>query len=173
MKDGLIAVSSGKIFLAPFLLITLFTNTAALADLQDGLAAYRNGIYSYALKEFRPLAANGNTEAQFQLGLMYDYGMGIVQDDRAAVEWYRKAAEQGYALAQFNLGLIYAKNQGVPVDIVQAYVWFYMAAAGEYEAAKIYMEEFEKVMSGEQLTSARAQIREMISRSRGIRNNPH
>jgi TPR repeat protein len=33
--------------------------------------------------------------AQFNLGNMYNYGKGVIQDYNQAVYWYRKAAEQG------------------------------------------------------------------------------
>ena len=33
--------------------------------------------------------------AQVNLGVMYDNGEGVLQDDKEAVKWYRKAAEQG------------------------------------------------------------------------------
>jgi len=41
--------------------------------------------------------------AQFNLGLMYDFGEGVPEDDEEAVRWYREAAEQGNAAAQVNL----------------------------------------------------------------------
>ncbi|EET45193.1 Sel1 repeat protein [Neisseria sicca ATCC 29256] len=47
-------------------------------------------------------AKQGNADAQFNLGLMYDSGRGVRQDYTKAVQWYRKAAEQGVAEAQFN-----------------------------------------------------------------------
>ena len=44
----------------------------AWADFDDGWAAYEAGDYATALKEFRPLAEQGDAEAQYWLGLMYD-----------------------------------------------------------------------------------------------------
>jgi TPR repeat protein len=52
---------------------------------------------------FRVDAQAGDAEAQFNLGVMYDRGQGVPQDDVQAAEWYRKAAEQGHAAAQNNL----------------------------------------------------------------------
>ena len=54
--------------------------------------------------------------AQFNLGLMYDKGEGVPQDDAEAVRWYRLAAEQGHAEAQANLGWMYDAGRGVPQD---------------------------------------------------------
>ena len=53
----------------------------------------------------RARAEAGVTEAQLDLGLRYDLGKGVPQDDAEAVRWYRLAADQGLALAQFSLGV--------------------------------------------------------------------
>ena len=73
------------------------------ADLQKGLNAYNKGDYATALREWKPLAEQGNADAQFNLGQMYRRGDGVPQDHKTAVKWYRLAAEQGYAFAQYNL----------------------------------------------------------------------
>ncbi len=61
------------------------------------MAAYQRGDYATAIRKFRPLAEQGNAEAQFNLGGMYRQGRGVPQDDAEAMKWYRKAAEQGDA----------------------------------------------------------------------------
>ena len=38
---------------------------------REGLAAYNSGDYATALREFRPLAQQGEAHAQYYLGLMY------------------------------------------------------------------------------------------------------
>jgi TPR repeat protein len=45
-------------------------------------------------------AEQGDASAQFNLGLMYDNGEGVPENDIEAVKWYRLAAQQGYAKAQ-------------------------------------------------------------------------
>jgi uncharacterized protein len=52
-------------------------------------------------------AEQGYAEAQYNLGVMYGNGNGVVQDYAEAVKWYRLAAEQGNAKAQNNLGVMY------------------------------------------------------------------
>jgi TPR repeat protein len=63
------------------LIIFLFGNPA-LADIDDGLLAYRKGDYETVLKEWRPLADQGNIEAQYNLAVMYQAGEGVIQDDK-------------------------------------------------------------------------------------------
>ena len=100
------------------------------ADFSDGIAAYDRGDYAAALKEWRPLAEQGNAGAQYNLGQMYIYGRGVPEDYAEAAKWYRKAAEQGHANAQYNLGVMYDNGQGVPQDYVQAHMWYNLSAAG-------------------------------------------
>ncbi len=78
----------------------------AEADFNPGVAAYKRGDYATALRELRPLAEQGHASAQFNLGLMYNNGLGVPQDYAEALQWYRKAAEQGHATAQFMWGLV-------------------------------------------------------------------
>jgi TPR repeat protein len=86
--------------------------------------------------EFKEAAENGDPEAQIDLGLAYDFGNGVPQDDKEAVKWWRKAVEQGHTKAQFALGFMYYKGDGVLENYVQAYAWWNIAAANEDEDAK-------------------------------------
>ena len=43
------------------------------------------------LADLRALAEAGDTEAQYNLGLMYFNGRGVAQDDVEAVAWYHQA----------------------------------------------------------------------------------
>ena len=87
-------------------LFFVFGSPAIAQDLDKGLAALQRGDHAAALKEWRPLAEQGNALAQSALGLMYYEGRGVTRDYLEAVEWYRKAAEQGNAWAQNNLGVM-------------------------------------------------------------------
>jgi len=47
------------------------------ADSQKGLTAYESEDYATALREFEPLAEQGDAFAQYNLGVMYKYGHGV------------------------------------------------------------------------------------------------
>lgn len=66
-----------------------------------------------SLTVLRKNANNGDIAAQFQLGVMYDYGWSVPKNRREAVNWYHKAAAQGHTAAQFHLGML--NNNGKPV----------------------------------------------------------
>lgn len=88
-------------------------------------------------------AQNGNPRAQYNLGLMYEYGNGVRVDYAQAAYWYQKSADQGFAEAQFNLGVMYYHGQGVPYDNAQARYWMRQAAAqGDREARNALQSAF-------------------------------
>ncbi len=100
----------------------------AYAGWDEGLAAYNDGNYQTALKEFKILADQGYATAQYNLGVMYDNGQGVPQNYSQAIYWYKKAAEKGHASAQYNLALMYDDGQGVPQNYTQAVYWYKKAA---------------------------------------------
>ncbi len=81
-----------------------FTDDTVLT-LAIASALLRGTDYATALKEWRPLAEQGDAGAQNILGLMYATGEGVPQDNNEAVRWYRLAAEQGDDRAQYILGM--------------------------------------------------------------------
>jgi TPR repeat protein len=96
--------------------------------LEDGYAAAERGDYATAYRLWRPLAEQGDAEAQYKLGTMYDIGQGVPLDNAKAGRWFRKAAEQGHATAQYKLGVMYEAGWGVPQDYAKAVRWFRKAA---------------------------------------------
>ena len=127
---------------------------------EDGLSAVNQGNYAAALRLWKPLADQGNAAAQFNLGVMYNSGDGVPEDDVEAVKWYRKAADQGNAAAQFNLGVMYSSGEGVPEDLVQAYSWINLAAAKGYNKASEGKEILVKDMTSSQIEEAQRLSRE-------------
>src|SRR5690606_8850943 len=74
-------------------------------------------------------ARRGDRVAQYNLGLMHAFGLGVDENPVEAAAWYRKSAEQGYDKAQAVLGLYYAAGVGVPRDVQEAVRWWKLAAA--------------------------------------------
>ena len=94
----------------------------------------------------RVKANAGDADAQYNLGVWYNFGHGVPQDSVQAVAWIRKAADQGLVGAQFNLGNAYRDGQGVPQDYVESHKWFNLAASRMSAANQ------------QQLTDARARL---------------
>jgi hypothetical protein len=146
------------------LVLVLAWPVCGLADFQKGIAALGRGDYDIAAGEFRPLAGRGDAAAQFNLGFMYDHGLGFPQDDVEAMKWYRLAAEQGNTDAQFNLGFLYGEGRGVAQDDANAYAWYNLAAAQGDELAKSFRDHLRKIMTPDQLIEAQKLSRELIDR---------
>jgi hypothetical protein len=66
--------------------------SALAGPLEDGNEAQKRGDYAAALQIFRPLAVQGNADAQLSLGLMSVRGQGVPQDLDAALIWFKLAA---------------------------------------------------------------------------------
>ena len=60
--------------------------------------------------ETKVKAEAGDANAQNLLGVMYDVGFGVQEDDKEAVKWYRKAAAQGNKQAQKELNNLLKQN---------------------------------------------------------------
>ena len=130
---------------------------------EDGVAAYQRTDYSTALNFLRPVAEQGDVNAQHDLGLMYYNGEGGPQDLTEAEKWWRKAAEQGHAYAQFSLGSVYQYGHGVPQDKALAHMWFSLAAVQIFEGA-MGRDMVAEEMTPDQITKAQRMAREWMAK---------
>jgi hypothetical protein len=101
-------------------------------------------------------AKQGDAYAQFNLGVMYDNGMGVPENDAEAVKWYRKAADQGDAGGQYNLGVMYFGGDGVPENNIRAYVWWSMAKTQGHTFATENLEMLKPQMTKQQIAEGQA-----------------
>jgi len=105
-----------------------------------------------------------DADAQYNLGKCFHFGLGVVQDDCKAVEWYTKAAEQGHMDAQFYLGrYFYLGGTGVAQDWCKAVEWWTKAAEQGDSGAKEFLSKLRKaeqcpIMESESAKRIREQI---------------
>lgn len=85
-------------------------------DYEAGLRLLDQGQYMDALKSFGRSAKNGNTDAQYQIGIMFLEGEGMKANPEDAAYWFRKAAQNGHALSQFEIGRCFLTGTGVQAD---------------------------------------------------------
>jgi TPR repeat protein len=95
----------------------------------DGYRAIERGDYLAALYYWRPRAEAGEAEAQFMMGWLTQYGLGVEQNFAQTLSWYQKAAAQNFALAEANIGVMYDVGMGVTQDQSQAAQWYQKASA--------------------------------------------
>ena len=84
--------------LATMLSFVAFTPVAA-QDYQNGYDAALAVDYATALKEWRPLAEQGDANAQTSLGTIYNLGHDVLQENIMAYMWYNLGAANRYRIA--------------------------------------------------------------------------
>jgi hypothetical protein len=117
----------------PLSFILVLVSTLAVAQsleqrMRTAAGAYERKDFATAIAIWRPLAEQGNAEAETLLGAMYWSGEGVPRDHREAARLYLRAARQGYGRAQNDIGFMYGFGEGIPPrDDVQAYKWISLA----------------------------------------------
>jgi hypothetical protein len=81
-------------------------------------------------------AKAGDPAAQYDLGVLYARGNGLVEDLTSAASWFRAAAAQGNVAAQYNLGVLYERGVGVPQNATEAANWYRSAADQNHPGAQ-------------------------------------
>lgn len=76
---------------------------------------------------FQKAAQQGNTDAQYLLGSLYEDSQ-LSKNYPQATIWYLKAAQKGSARAQVRLGYIYSHGLGVTQNYNEAVLWYGKAA---------------------------------------------
>src|SRR5258708_33660043 len=105
-------------------------------DIESGKRAYEQKDYATALKEFAPLAEQGNAAAQRFLGRMYMMGQGVLKDSDQAIKWFKASASQGNAEAQFFLSTMYLLPQK---DIAEGVKWLRLSAEQGQQDAQLIL----------------------------------
>lgn len=124
-----------RLGLASLVFSVTFAGSAFAGPLEDAGAAYKRGDYATAMRLVRPLAEQGNTAAEYNLGTMYYNGEGTRRDYAESLKWYRMAAGHGDVESARRVGFMYANGQGVPRDEAEALKWYRLAAdRGDAEA---------------------------------------
>ncbi|MCZ7597638.1 MAG: sel1 repeat family protein [Gammaproteobacteria bacterium] len=103
---------------------------------EDGVDAYDTEDYARAVEIWEALAQEGHVMSQYNLGLLYENGLGVPQRHDLAFFWYRMAALNGNASAKYNLRGLYYHGLGVEQSVEQAVRWWEEAAnAGDPNGA--------------------------------------
>ena len=118
--------------------------------------------WAESIEQLKMNAEQGDSVAQYNLGLKHARGKGIDQNFIEAFKWYRLAAEQGNSTAQYALGVAYLAGEGVVQDYRQVHMWFNIAAANGDEEAGQIRDDIAKEMSSEDLSKAQDMAREWV-----------
>ena len=154
--------------LLPLLIVCILVlETAGVSrgnDFRKGVEAYNKNDYVTALREWVPLAEQGDADVQYSLGMMHDIGQGVRQDYMTAMKWYNLAAEQGQPNAQAALGQMHQNGDGVPKDLIRAYMWYQIAASAGVKFADEARDIIFARLSSSELKKAQSLARECVQR---------
>ena len=81
-------------------------------------------MFRYAASYF------GDSEAQYQLGRLYQLGQGTPKDEVQAARWFKQAANKGQRSAQAMLGTMLFKGQGLQRQAAMGLFWLTVAREG-------------------------------------------
>lgn len=129
---------------------------------------YRDGIgiepnIGKAIEWYRKAARQGNSVAQYQLGMIYSDSDNRYRDHDEAYYWMKNAAENGYVLAQYRLGIRYEHGIGTKKSLILAYMWNEIAAEGGDSDALEKKYELVGKMTLEQLSHAKKMAKKWLS----------
>ncbi len=87
------------------------------------------------IENLKAQASQGNSDSQYQLGLLYQTGNGVEENIYQAIHWLTRAANANNVQAQYALAMLYRENASKPDDEKKAVNWYRRAAqAGHADA---------------------------------------
>ncbi|MDQ1363909.1 MAG: uncharacterized protein QG652_1771 [Pseudomonadota bacterium] len=90
-----------KLIVIPFILfnVMMLIPSMSQAEMAIVFSDVSAGVFRFQIK----LAEQGNAEAQYKVGEMYETGKGADKNIDQARDWYGKAAKQGHKKAEYKL----------------------------------------------------------------------
>ena len=137
-------------------------------DFDKGMRALNYGDYKEALYYLSYYAVLGDPKAQYNLGLMYNKGLGVDVDKQEAIGWFFLSSEQGNMLAQYSLGLAYLKGNGVSKDNFKALNFFKKAAYQGHPSSQVNLGNMYFKGHGTLVDFARAHMWYNLAKEKGL-----
>jgi TPR repeat protein len=113
-------------------------------------------------------AAQGDAEAQLQLGMHFAEGDGVIKNEKEAAKWFALAAKQGLAEAEYQYGLALLKGRGVVQDYHAAFSWIEKPAKRGYAKAQYSLGELYRYGTGTATDKARAYLWFNLAAAQGV-----
>ncbi|MCC3859840.1 tetratricopeptide repeat protein [Pseudemcibacter aquimaris] len=144
----------------------------AAASLINGRYRPGNGqwfrlITEEGVKLTENFAETGNQYAQFNAGLRYHFGEGVMKDYEKAEKFFLMAANQGNVEAQKFVAQNRALNPNGNSDLVFIDTWLTIASRGGDHESTRNKEKLESSMTADQIITAEKQADEWLSKNAG------
>jgi len=106
------------------------------ADYKMAVIAAEEGDYVFAKAELERLAKEEHIPSKYMLGLMYDFGSGVEEDNEIAAKYYEAAAVGGDPVAMLAYAKKHLLNEVENRSLHQALYWTQMSAQQDYNQAQ-------------------------------------
>ena len=100
----------------------------AVEYLLKSIVYHSKNDYLKALEWLVKAAEKGDSDAMYNIGMLYYEGLGVDQNYSLSKDWYLKASENGNVFAMNNIGNQYKEGLGVAKDYDNAIEWYRKAA---------------------------------------------
>ena len=142
----------------------IFSTNVSAQDFYKGSKALHSGDLVTALKEWIPLAEQGDVQTQNSLGEIYLNGtFGASKDYVEALKWFRLSAKLGNEYAQSVLGSMYEHGKGVLKDYTVGHMWYNIASANGHYYSSNDRDALEADMTLEDISKATAMARKCMN----------
>ena len=107
-----------KKLISVFLALFFVSSNVYAGDIRERQDAYKRGDYQTVEEKWQPMAEQGNAEAQYQIGMIYNekYQIsGHPSDQKSAFKWLKMAHKGGHedALSKVNLMITQSYKNGL------------------------------------------------------------
>ena len=92
---------------------------------------------------FEEAAQEKHADAMYMRGVQLEYGLGVDQDEAAAVKLFLLAGQAGHSDALYHAGLMFAYGRGVHQDFTRAGVLFQAAVGAPVRATVAAAEQLD------------------------------
>ncbi|MFD2177767.1 DUF2971 domain-containing protein [Veronia pacifica] len=93
-------------------------------------------VYAESIEELKKRALDGDSEAQYEIGIRYYHGKSVKCDPKLSFLWIKTAAIGGNVDAQNSLSVMYKKGDACKPDISKAFKWAKRAAKNRHPEAQ-------------------------------------
>lgn len=126
------SMTTPRIFRRLCVMVVLICLSACASNLEVGNSHFANGQYDQAAMMWNPLALDGDPSAQYNVGLLWEYGLGSTPLNREeAFGWYLRSAQQGLVD-----GMVKVAEYQLSIGEIDAAVsWLNLAARWGNQAA--------------------------------------
>lgn len=146
------------------------------SDLLNGKEHFDKKQYKEAYKLFMKSAHDGMV-AKFNIGYMYEAGLGVEKNIQTAIYFYKLSASDGYDVAQNNLGNAYLKGIGVEKNLKTAIYYYNLASKQKNKEAikslNIIQLALKKKEDDDKKNKATLTIRSNVSNDKVYVNNKY